>query len=110
MRRELYVGSLPYETTEDDLRRFFSVAGTVQAVHLITDPVSGKSKGCGYVKMTTVSEAIEAINCLDGALLDGRVIAVSEAREQKPQKPQQRPGGNRPKRPGTTGDGSRRRQ
>ncbi|HZV81906.1 MAG TPA: RNA-binding protein [Geobacteraceae bacterium] len=109
MRRELYVGSLPYETTEDDLRRLFSVAGTVQSVHLITDPVSGRSKGCGYVKMTTVSEAIEAINCLDGALIEGRKIAVSEAREQKPQKTQQRPGGNRPRRTGT-GDGSRRRQ
>lgn len=108
MRRELYVGSLPYETTEDDLRRIFSVAGTVQSVHLITDPVSGKSKGCGYVKMTTVSEAIEAINCLDGALLEGRIIAVSEAREQPPQKKPQRTG-SRPKRPGT-GDGFRRRQ
>ena len=85
-RRELYIGSLPYETTEDDLRRLFSVAGTVQAVHIITDQVTGKSKGCGYVKMTTIAEAIEAINCLDGALLDGRIIAVSEAREQKPQK------------------------
>jgi RNA recognition motif-containing protein len=108
MRRELYVGSLPYETTEDDLRRLFTVAGTVQAVHLITDPVSGRSKGCGYVKMTTVAEAIEAINCLDGALIDGRIIAVSEAREQKPQKPPQRPGGNRSRRPGNA-DGSRRR-
>lgn len=109
MRRELYVGSLPYETTEDDLRRLFSVAGTVQSVHLITDAVSGKSKGCGYVKMTTVSEAIEAINCLDGARIEGRLITVSEAKEQKPQKAPQRPGGNRPRRPGT-GEGSGRRQ
>lgn len=109
MRRELYVGSLPYETTEDDLRRLFSVAGTVQSVHLITDPISGKSKGCGYVKMTTVAEAIEAINCLDGAKVENRLITVSEAREQKPQKPPQRPGGNRPRRPGT-GDGSRRKE
>ena len=84
-RRELYVGSLPYETGEDDLRRLFSVAGTVQSVHLITDPVSGKSKGCGYVKMSTLDEAREAINCLDGAMVDNRIISVSEAREQKPQ-------------------------
>ena len=108
MRRELYVGSLPYETTEDDLRRLFSVAGNVQAVHLITDPVSGKSKGCGYVKMTTVGEAIEAINCLDGALIEGRIIAVSEAREQKPQKSPQRPGGNRPRRTGSGGGPGRK--
>lgn len=100
MRRELYVGSLPYETTEEDLRRLFSVAGNVQSVHLIIDPVTGKSKGCGYVKMTTVSEAIEAINCLDGARIENRLITVSEAREQKPQKTPQRPGGNRQGRTG----------
>ncbi len=109
MRRELYVGSLPYEITEDDLHRLFAVAGTVQSVHLITDPVSGKSKGCGYVKMTTVGEAIEAINCLDGALIEGRIISVSEAREQKPQKSPQRPGVSRPRRAGP-GGGSGRKQ
>ncbi len=86
MRRELYVGSLPFETTEDDLRRLFSVSGTVQSVHIITDKESGRSKGCGYVKMTTEAEARDAINSLDGALLEGRLITVSEAREQKPVK------------------------
>lgn len=85
MRRELYIGNLPYETTEDDLRRLFSVAGTVQSVHIITDKDSGKSKGCGYVKMTTPTEAKDAIDSLDGALVDSRLIHVSEAREQKPQ-------------------------
>lgn len=90
MRRELYVGNLPFETTEDDLRRLFSVAGNVQSVHIITDKDSGKSKGCGYVKMTTPVEAKEAINSLDGALTEGRLITVSEAREQKPQPSQPR--------------------
>jgi len=85
MPRELYVGSLSYEATEDDLRRFFTVAGTVQSVHLITDPVTGRSKGCGYVKMTTDAEAKEAIDCLDGALLIDRKIEVSIAKPQKPQ-------------------------
>lgn len=87
MRRELYVGNLPFEATEDDLVRLFSVSGTVQSVHIITDKISGKSRGCGYVKMTTVEEAKDAINSLDGALLDNRKITVSEAREQKPVKP-----------------------
>lgn len=86
-RRELYVGSLPFETTEEDLVKLFSVCGTVQSVHIITDKESGKSKGCGYVKMTTLEEAKDAVNSLDGALLDGRLITVSEAREQKPVKP-----------------------
>jgi RNA recognition motif-containing protein len=86
MNRELYVGSLPFEATEEDLVRLFSVSGTVQSVHIITDKISGKSKGCGYVKMTSVEEAKDAINSLDGALLDNRKITVSEAREQKPVK------------------------
>jgi RNA recognition motif-containing protein len=87
MSRELYVGNLSYKATEDDLRRTFAVAGTVQSVHLITDPVTGASKGCGYVKMTTEAEAKEAIASLDGALLIDRVIEVSIARPQKPQQP-----------------------
>jgi RNA recognition motif-containing protein len=104
MGRELYVGNIPYEATEDDLRRLFAVAGTVSSVHLITDPLSRQSKGCGYVKMATAEAAKEAINSLDGALFVNRLITVSEAR---PQKPQERPaGGNRPKR--GTAAGSRR--
>ncbi len=86
MRRELYVGSLPFETTEEDLVRLFSVSGEVQSVHIITDKISGKSRGCGYVKMTTVEAAKDAIDSLDGALVDNRKITVSEAREQKPVK------------------------
>lgn len=88
-RRELYVGSLPFETTEEELAKLFSVCGTVQSVHIITDKESGRSKGCGYVKMTTLEEAKDAVNSLDGALLEGRLITVSEAREQKPVKPSQ---------------------
>lgn len=104
MRRELYVGSLPFETTEDDLRRLFSVSGTVQSVHIITDKESGKSKGCGYVKMTTEAEAKDAIDSLDGALLDGRLITVSEAREQKPaNKPAGRPSQSRKRDPAAKG-------
>lgn len=105
MGRELYVGSLPYETTEDDLRRLFAVAGNVQSVHLITDPVSGKSKGCGYVKMTTDDEAKEAMNSLDGARIDNRLITVSIARaikkEDKPASGGKQPGWQqrRPKKP-----------
>lgn len=87
MNRELYVGSIPFETSEEDLVRLFSVCGTVQSVHIITDKISGKSRGCGYVKMTSVEEARDAINSLDGALLDNRKITVAEAREQKPVNP-----------------------
>jgi RNA recognition motif-containing protein len=84
MPRELYVGNIDFEATEEDLRRLFTVAGTVTAIHLITDPVSGQFKGCGYVKMSSDSEAKEAINSLDGALLLSRLLTVSIARPQKP--------------------------
>lgn len=99
MAKELYVGHLPYEATNDDLRRMFSVAGTVTSVHIITDPVSGKSKGCGYVRMSNEEELQEAINCLDGALMEGLQITVSIARPQKPQPTGNRPGAPRRKAP-----------
>jgi RNA recognition motif-containing protein len=100
MGRELYVGHISYDATEEDLRRTFAVAGTVTSVHIITDPVTGKSKGCAYVRMSSAGEAEEAIECLDGALMGGLIISVSEA---VPQKKQVRPpgGGKRPSRPGS---------
>ena len=100
MAKELYVGHLSYEASEDDLRRAFAVAGTVTSVHIITDPVSGKSKGCAYVRMATEEEAREAVECLDGALLEGMIIAVSEAR---PQKKREHPSGSRKGKPRTSG-------
>ena len=99
MAKELYVGHLPYEATNDDLRRLFSVAGTVTSVHIITDPVSGKSKGCGYVRMSSEEELQEAIDCLDGALMEGLQITVSIARPQKPQAAGSRPSQARRKGP-----------
>lgn len=83
MGKELYVGSISYKATEDDMRRLFAVAGTVASVHLITDPETGQFKGCGYVKMATDGEAKEALSTLDGALLIDRIITVTEARPQK---------------------------
>lgn len=106
MSKELYVGNLPYETNEEDLKRLFTVAGTVSSVHLITDPETGASKGCAYVRMATEEGAREAIEALDEALVGDRMISVSVARPQK--QPQKRPGGrkgqskpgNRPRRGG----------
>lgn len=83
MAKELYVGHLPYEATTEDLRKLFSVAGTVTSVHIITDPETGKSKGCGYVRMASEEELKEAIECLDGALMENRMISVSMANPQK---------------------------
>ncbi|RNC69062.1 MAG: RNA-binding protein [Desulfuromonadales bacterium] len=87
MGRELYVGNISYEASENDLWRLFSVAGTVSSIHLITDPQTGQFKGCGYVKMASIEEAKEAINSLDGALLNNRLITVSEAKPPKQREP-----------------------
>ena len=90
MAKELYIGHMSYLATEEDLLRLFSVVGTVTSVHIITDPESGKSKGCGYVRMATEAEMKDAVETLDGALLIDRVITVSEARPQKPKEIKQR--------------------
>lgn len=86
MGRELYVRHISDKATENDIRKLFSVAGTVSTVHLITDPDTGHFKGCAFVKMASDNDAKEAITTLDGALLINRVILVEEARPQK-QKP-----------------------
>ena len=76
---EIYVGQISGRVTEDELQKLFSIAGTVASIHLVTDPVSGEFRGCGYVRMTTSDEAREAVELLDGAMLGGRVIVVKEA-------------------------------
>jgi RNA recognition motif-containing protein len=83
MGKELYVRHISDKATENDIRKLFSVAGTVASVHLITDPETGQFKGCAFVKMATDNEAQEAIITLDGALLINRVIIVGNARPQK---------------------------
>lgn len=81
--KELYVGSLSYDITEYELQKLFSVSGKVTSIHLITDPVTGEFKGCGYVRMSTEAEARDAINSLDGAWLLDKSITVSYANPQK---------------------------
>lgn len=97
MGRELYVRHISDKATEDDLRKLFSVSGTVTSVHLVTDPDSGNFMGCGFVRMANDAEARDAMETLDGALLVDRTILVSEAR---PQKQQGKPGAKGGKRPG----------
>jgi len=80
MAKKLYVGSLSYNTTEDGLKEFFQQAGTVESAVIITDKISGRSKGFGFVEMATEEEAAKAVETLNGAELDGRAISVAEAR------------------------------
>lgn len=82
MGKKLYVGGLSYDTTEATLKETFAQAGAVESAAIITDRMSGRSKGFGFVEMSTDDEAQQAIAALNGKELDGRTITVNEARPQ----------------------------
>jgi len=76
----IYVGNLPYNVTDADLRETFSRFGEVSSVHLISDKYSGESKGFGFVEMDNNSQADTAIKALNGTDLKGRNITVNQAK------------------------------
>jgi cold-inducible RNA-binding protein len=80
MNKKLHVGSLSYDTTEDQLQQLFAEVGPVVSVAIITDRSSGRSKGFGFVEMETEQAAKDAIERLNNHELDDRTITVSEAR------------------------------
>lgn len=83
MGSKLYVGSLPYSTTEQQLSELFGQHGSVQSAKVITDRFTGQSRGFGFVEMATDEEAQKAIAALNGAELGGRTLVVNEARPQE---------------------------
>ena len=84
---KLYIGNLPYTTTEDDLKTLFAEYGAVLSATLITDRDSGRSKGFGFVELEDDAKAAEAITALDKSAMGERTIFVSVARprEERPQ-------------------------
>ena len=84
---KLYIGNLPYTTTEDDLKTLFADYGTVLSATLITDRDSGRSKGFGFVELEDDAKALESITALDKSAMGDRTIFVSVARprEERPQ-------------------------
>ena len=80
MESKLYVGNLPYSTTEDELRNLFSQAGTVASVALIKDRDTGQSKGFAFVEMSNQAEAEKAISMFNGRDMGQREMKVSIAR------------------------------
>ena len=80
MAKKLYVGGLPYETTQQELSDLFAGAGTVETATIITDKMTGRSKGFGFVEMSTDEEAEKAISMFDGKDFGGRSLTVNEAR------------------------------
>jgi RNA recognition motif-containing protein len=81
--RKLFVGGISWNLTEEQLKEAFSKIGEVEEAKIITDRVSGRSKGFGFVTMKTVEDAKKAIEEMNGVELDGRAITVNEARPQK---------------------------
>ena len=75
----IYVGNLSFNLTEDDLRTAFSAYGTVEKAAIITDKMSGQSRGFGFVEMPNKEEAVKAIEGLNGKDLKGRNLKVNEA-------------------------------
>lgn len=94
MAKRLYVGGLPYSTTDDDLKDAFSQAGTVTSANVVIDKMTNRSRGFGFVEMSSDEEAQTAIETLNGKDLGGRSITVNEARPLS-ERPPRREGGFR---------------
>jgi len=84
MGKKLYVGNLPFSANDQTLQETFSQCGTVESAKVITDRDSGRSKGFGFVEMSSDAEAADAIAKFNGAELDGRAMTVNEARPMEP--------------------------
>jgi RNA recognition motif-containing protein len=90
MSTKLYVGNLPYETTESDLQTLFAAAGQVSTVNIVRDRATGRARGFAFVEMNDEDGARKAISELDQHQLDGRSLTVNEA---KPMAPRSNGGG-----------------
>ena len=90
MAKKLYVGGLSYDITDASLKEIFSEAGTVESANVIIDRMNNRSKGFGFVEMSTEEEAQKAIEMFNGKEIEGRNVTVSEAR---PMEPKDRRGG-----------------
>jgi len=88
MAKKLYVGGLPYSTTDAELKDAFAQAGAVESAVIIMDKMSGRSKGFGFVEMSSDEEAQKAIEMMNGKDFGGRTLTVNEARpmEERPRR------------------------
>ena len=84
MAKKLYVGNLSYTTTDESLNGAFAAFGTVTSARVIMDRETGRSKGFGFVEMTSDEEALKAVAAMDGKDLDGRNLKVAEAKPMEP--------------------------
>lgn len=87
MAKKLYVGGIPYSSTDETLKAHFEKAGKVESATIINDKMTGRSKGFGFVEMSTDAEAQAAIEMFHGKELEGRNLTVNEARPMEPRAP-----------------------
>ena len=87
MAKKLYVGGLPYSTSEDQLKDLFAQAGSVESSIIIMDKMTGRSKGFGFVEMSSDDEASKAIEMFDKKEYEGRTLTVNEARPMEARPP-----------------------
>jgi RNA recognition motif-containing protein len=80
VNKKLFVGGIPYSTTDDQLKELFAQIGTVVSASVVVDKFSGRSRGFGFVEMSTEEEAKKAVEKLNGTEVGGRKIVVNEAR------------------------------
>lgn len=83
MSSKIYVGGLPYATTDAQLQDLFSTHGQVESARVITDKFTGRSRGFGFVEMVSSDDAQKAIQALNGTDFEGRNLTVNEARPQE---------------------------
>jgi RNA recognition motif-containing protein len=83
LSKKLYVGNLPFTSSEDELRTLFARHGAVDTVSVISDRETGRPRGFAFVEMAEASSAADAIKALDGTQLGGRAIRVSEAQDRR---------------------------
>ncbi len=81
MGKKLYVGNIPFTTTESDLRELFEEHGSIESVNVITDRETGRSRGFAFVELEDASSAEKAMRALDGRDMGGRTLRVNEANE-----------------------------
>ena len=93
MATKLYVGGLPYTTTQDELRDTFSQAGTVTSTSIIMDKMTGRSRGFGFVEMENDADAQKAIEMWNGKDFGGRKLTVNEAKPMETRAPRSNDGG-----------------
>lgn len=83
MSMKLYVGNLSFDTSKNELQTLFAQTGTVESVSLIEDRETGRSRGFGFIEMSTKEEGVAAIEKLNGHELGGRALKVNEAKQRE---------------------------